>query len=238
MNDKKNPNQKQKIVVEKNGPYVVHGELSLAKEMIVPDEFGDPLRWEKGGTYPNQKNYDLCRCGKSQHKPYCDRTHAYINFDGTETAGRKKYIEQAEKTEGPELELTDALKFCSSAGFCYRAGGTWELTKNSSDPESKAMAIQQAGCCPSGRLVAWDKKTGQAIEPELEPSLSLEEYPAKKISGPLLVKGGIAVESTDGRPYEIRNRVTLCRCGQSKNKPFCDGTHLKVKFNDGDRSVN
>lgn len=124
MDNKKIPNKKQKIVVEKNGPYAVYGGLPLGKEMIIPDGFGDSLRWEKGGAYPQRKSYDLCRCGKSEHKPYCDRTHAYINFDGTETASRKKYSEQAEKTEGPELELTDALKLCSSAGFCYRAGGT------------------------------------------------------------------------------------------------------------------
>jgi CDGSH-type Zn-finger protein len=34
----------------------------------------------------------------------------------------------------------------------------------------------------------------------------------------------------DGFEYEARNRMTLCRCGGSKNKPFCDGTHLSIKF--------
>jgi CDGSH-type Zn-finger protein len=205
--------------------------------MIIPDENGDPLRWEKGDSYPDRKNYDLCRCGQSKHKPYCDRTHAFINFDGTETASNEKYSEQADKFEGPEIDLTDALKFCSSGGFCYRKGGTWELTKNSNDPEAKETAIQQACDCPSGRLVAWDKKTGKAVEPQLEPSLRLEEYTAKKISGPLRVKGGIPVESSSGVQYEIRNRMALCRCGQSKNKPFCDGTHMEIKFNDGDKIV-
>jgi CDGSH-type Zn-finger protein len=40
------------------------------------------------------------------------------------------------------------------------------------------------------------------------------------------------VIAADGFRYEIRNRVTLCRCGASKNKPFCDGTHAAIKFRD------
>ena len=36
----------------------------------------------------------------------------------------------------------------------------------------------------------------------------------------------------DGFAYEVRNRVTLCRCGASKNKPFCDGSHAAIKFRD------
>ncbi|MEO7038615.1 MAG: CDGSH iron-sulfur domain-containing protein, partial [Candidatus Elarobacter sp.] len=45
--------------------------------------------------------------------------------------------------------------------------------------------------------------------------------------------GGILVESQDGTPYEVRNRQTLCRCGQSQNQPFCDGKHAEIAFNDG-----
>ena len=37
--------------------------------------------------------------------------------------------------------------------------------------------------------------------------------------------------------YEVRNRQTICRCGKSENKPFCDGTHTEVGFNDGDESL-
>jgi len=55
--------------------------------------------------------------------------------------------------------------------------------------------------------------------------------------GPIWVKGGVPVESADASVFENRNRVTLCRCGGSKNKPFCDGTHLKDRFNDGDESI-
>lgn len=86
--------------------------------------------------------------------------------------------------------------------------------------------------------MACDKKTGEPIEPEFEPSISLIEDPQAESSGPVWVKGGLAIESEDGTAYEARNRVTLCRCGRSNNKPFCDGTHVDVRFNDGDESVN
>ena len=59
------------------------------------------------------------------------------------------------------------------------------------------------------------------------------EDPALECSGPLWVRGGITVESKDGSSYERRNRVTLCRCGASSNKPFCDGSHASIKFDDG-----
>jgi hypothetical protein len=80
--------------------------------------------------------------------------------------------------------------------------------------------------------VALDKE-GKPIEPPFIPSISLIEEPARKGSGPLWVKGGIPVESADGTTYEVRNRVTLCRCGASRNKPFCDGSHIPVHFDDG-----
>ena len=58
------------------------------------------------------------------------------------------------------------------------------------------------------------------------------EDPAERVSGPLWVRGGIPVIAADGFAYEVRNRVTLCRCGASANKPFCDGSHFKVGFRD------
>ena len=48
------------------------------------------------------------------------------------------------------------------------------------------------------------------------------------IIGPLWVTGNIPIERSDGKPFEIRNRVTLCRCGESKLKPLCDGLHREM----------
>jgi hypothetical protein len=91
-------------------------------------------------------------------------------------------------------------------------------------------AIEEACACPSGSLVAWDKASGAALEPASEPGISLIEDPGAGLSGPLWVKGGVPGESADGFEYERRNRVTLCRCGLSKKKPFCDGAHIKAGF--------
>jgi hypothetical protein len=82
--------------------------------------------------------------------------------------------------------------------------------------------------CPSGRLVAVDKATGEDIEPQLEQSISIITDAENADYGSVaavFVKGGIEVEDENGEPYEVRNRVTLCRCGKSKNKPFCDSSH-------------
>jgi len=63
-------------------------------------------------------------------------------------------------------------------------------------------------------------------------SIGLIEDPAEGVSGPLWLRGGIPLIAADGFAYEVRNRMTLCRCGASKNKPFCDGTHITVGFRD------
>jgi len=198
----------------------------LKEEIMVSDSEGYPVKWRKGHSYPDREEYDLCRCGQSRSKPYCDESHAKIGFDGTETASRKKYLEQARRISGPDLVLTDVQELCASARFCDRAGGVWKLTRDSGDAKSKAIAIQEACDCPAGRLVVWDKEAGKSIEPQLEPSISLIEDPENKVSGPIWVKGGIPLVSSDGTEYEIRNRVTLCRCGRSGNKPFCDSSHI------------
>jgi len=226
-----------RVTVTTNGPYLVTGSLPLSKEIIGTDESGIPVKWIKGKRYPGREKYALCRCGRSSAKPYCDGTHDRIGFDGTETAGKESYRDQADTLTGPDLILTDAEAFCAIARFCDRDGGVWDLTDDSDDPKSKKTAIREACDCPAGRLVAWDIRTEKPIEPPFKPSISLIEDPEQKASGPVWVKGGVPVVSADGTPYEIRNRVTLCRCGESENKPFCDGSHLSSGFNDGDESL-
>jgi hypothetical protein len=125
--------------------------------------------------------------------------------------------------------MTDAKDLCMGAQFCHRGGGVRNLLAKSSDPEKRALAIEAAGQCPSGRLVPLEKD-GTPIEPHFEKSISVTEDPGRMVSGPLWVKGGIPIESSDGTLYEVRNRVTLCRCGRSESKPLCDGTHSTIGF--------
>jgi CDGSH-type Zn-finger protein len=214
-----------KIEVLKNGPYLVSGDLPLSEQWIVTNEEGDSLDYREGKKYPAQAQYALCRCGQSGNKPFCDGTHKKVAFDGTETASREHYLKQAETIEGPTVRLTDAESLCAFARFCDPKGRIWNLVEKTDDPEARKIVEYEAGHCPAGRLVAWDKNTGKAIEPKFAPSLGLIEDTEKQVSGPIWARGGIPVVAADGKTYEVRNRMTLCRCGRSSNKPFCDGSH-------------
>jgi Iron-binding zinc finger CDGSH type/Divergent 4Fe-4S mono-cluster len=130
------------------------------------------------------------------------------------------------------LALTDAEPLCAFARFCDRDGKVWNSVSQALTPSAREAFTRQVGQCPSGRLVAWDLATRKPVEPPLPPSIVLIEDPQKGVSGPVWVRGGIQVIAANGSAYEIRNRVTLCRCGQSSNKPFCDGTHASVGFTD------
>jgi len=214
-----------KITVTKNGPYIVTGGVPLVTSEICNDEEGYCRTWREVKRYPLQEKYALCRCGQSKNKPFCDGTHSNINFDGTEAEDRQPFDEAAVAIRGPALTLADNEHLCVHARFCMRAGGIWNLVEQTDNPEARRLVEYEAGHCPAGRLVAWDRETGKPIEPKFEPSLGLIEDTEKKVSGPIWVRGGIPVVSADGKTYEIRNRVTLCRCGRSDNKPFCNGSH-------------
>jgi len=221
-----------KIKITKNGPYLVSGGVPLAKEVIGANAGGESVQWQPGQVYPAQAQYALCRCGHSANKPFCDGTHAKIGFDGTETASRQPYLEQAKMMRGPTMSLTDAEGLCASARFCDPHGKVWNLVNETDNPTAREHFARQSCDCPSGRLVAWDNATGNPIEPKYEPSVRLIEDPAENCSGPIAVRGGVQLVGADGFEYEVRNRMTLCRCGASKNKPFCDGTHVSIGFSD------
>jgi len=218
-----------KITVTTNGPYFVEGSVPLAKQTIVTNEAGESVEWRQGDEFESRAAYSLCRCGQSGTKPYCDSSHQRHGFDGTEVASREPYLSQATVQRGPTLDLTDQESLCAFARFCDPAGQVWNLVEASGE-EAARLTTAEAGRCPSGRLVAWDKKTNVALEPHFEPSIGLIEDPKLGVSGPIWVRGGIAVVSASGEPYEIRNRMTLCRCGASSNKPFCDGSHASIGF--------
>jgi CDGSH-type Zn-finger protein len=221
-----------RVVVSRDGPYIVTGNVPLSKQTIGVDSDGGSERWVEGTTFPAQQRYALCRCGQSKKKPFCDGTHAKVGFDGTETASRKPYLEQANVIDGPTLQLTDLESLCAFGRFCDPNGKVWIQVRCTDEPEIRATFIRQVENCPAGRLVAWDKATGKPVERELPISIGLIEDPEEQCSGPVWLRGGIRVVSADGFEYEVRNRVTLCRCGQSQNKPFCDGTHASMKFRD------
>lgn len=226
------PSDKARVTVTEDGPYIVTGDVPLAKQTIVLDGDGGSEAWREGEALPHKATYALCRCGASAAKPFCDGSHLRVGFSGAETADRSAYLDQAVLLDGPVMQLTDAEGLCAFGRFCDPNGQVWAQVTQTDDPEVRAMFVRQVNNCPAGRLVAWDKATGRAIEQELPVSIGLVEDPGQDCSGPLWLRGGIAVVAADGFEYEVRNRVTLCRCGASNNKPFCDGSHAAVKFQD------
>ncbi len=85
-NKGRDTNNGKRIVVRKNGPYIVHGDVPLVRKAQVVSEYGEPLTWKKGEAIETSEIYTLCRCGQSGKKPFCDGMHARIGFDGTESA--------------------------------------------------------------------------------------------------------------------------------------------------------
>ena len=227
------PTLGKKIVVTKDGPYTVSGSVPIAIQIITPNKEGFSWEWKEGKPFDGKSSYALCRCGHSESKPFCDGSHTKVGFDGRETASRVPFAQQAVTTEGPTLVLSDAENLCAFARFCDAGGKIWSLIERTDQPEVRELVIREAMQCPSGRLVLHDKKSHEEIEHPLPPSIGVVEDPAMGCSGPLWVRGGITIESHDGKKYEKRNRVTLCRCGASENKPFCNGAHASIKFNDG-----
>lgn len=223
----------RKITVSKNGPYIVSGSVPLAIQTIGADHKGASTEWVEGKAFATSAQYALCRCGQSKTKPFCDGTHSEIGFDGTETASRAPVAQQATVLDGPTMQLLDAEVLCAFGRFCDPHGRVWNQVERTDDERIRAQFISQVGNCPAGRLIAVDKQTGESIEPKLPHSIGVVEDPAQGCSGPLWVRGGIALIGADGEPYELRNRMTLCRCGRSENKPFCNGAHAAdPKFND------
>ena len=158
----------------------------------------------------------------------CDDSCLTNGFDGTEVADRDTFDERARAFRAPDLMLYDDLPLCTHAGFCGdRFRTVWQMLPESDDPQIRERIRRMTSLCPSGRIVTELPDSPSRDEPTFEPSIAIER------DGPVWVRGGVPVIAADGTPYEVRNRQTLCRCGGSGNKPFCDGTHRMNGFRDG-----
>ncbi len=227
MDEKKRP---YRIKVTRNGPFLVTGNVPLDEKVIVPDG-RTQVRFEDGRALPQAETYALCRCGRSKNPPFCDGSHERHGFIGREVASQAPFIERSTRLKGKTLDILDDGR-CAYARFCHSDRGRLsELIKSSDDPENRSAALKAIVECPAGRLVAVDED-GTVIEPELEPGISVLQDPRLGVGGPLYVHGGIPIESADGEVYEVRNRITLCRCGQSEIMPFCDAKHVSIRFKD------
>jgi uncharacterized Fe-S cluster protein YjdI/CDGSH-type Zn-finger protein len=127
---------------------------------------------------------------------------------------------------GTDVEVTFDLDICIHVGECLRGEpAVFQLKRRPwvLPDAGRADAIAEViHRCPSGALQYRRLDGGPAETHE-----GTTATPIK--NGPLLVIGDIDVRHEDGT-VERLPRATLCRCGQSRNKPFCDNEHLRIKF--------
>ena len=217
------------IHVRKDGPYVVRGSVPLGRTAQVETEHGEPVGWVPDEPLDDvDERYKLCRCGGSGDKPFCDGSHQTNGFDGTETAERSSIADRRMEFPAGDGIMSFDLATCQHAGYCGDRFTNWRrLARQASDPSVRERLMQMVRLCPSGALEMRPEPDGEHLEPALPVSIGAVR------DGPLWVRGGIRITSADGHTYEVRNRVTLCRCGHSETKPFCDGSHRHVGFRDG-----
>ncbi len=131
---------------------------------------------------------------------------------------------------GREVDVTWDERLCIHVGECGRAKG--ELFVSGREPW-----CQPDGCpvpdvaevverCPSGAL-AYEAKDGQTAE-----TAASHNTLTVSGNGPYFVRGNLAIEGAAPDMPGVKFRAALCRCGHSKNKPFCDNSHEAAGFKD------
>ena len=210
------PPAEPRIFVTEHGPYRVVGNVAIY-------DAGGNLRSTTG-------SWCLCRCGGSRHKPFCDVTHGVKGFDGSEAADHAPISARRDSYAADGVTIYDDRTRCAHFGQCsgnlpavFRAHAEPFVDPDGA-PLSEITAVVAA--CPSGALAYAVGDDAEPVEQREPPSIT------PIVDGPYRVRGAIEVVGVDGRPYECRERQTLCRCGHSRNKPFCDGSHWYAGFRD------
>lgn len=217
------------IRILRKGPYAVTAGVPLRRATPIETASGDPIDWDLGPDIDtgSDEEYELCRCGRSEKRPFCDGSCERTGFDGTPSA--KLAAPRRRVLGGHGVVVTDAPRLCAAAGFCEnRDTDVWEMISETEDPTVRERLIAMVERCPSGRLQHAASREAEPVEPDLPRAIGVVR------DGPLRVTGRIPVIGIEGEAYEPRNRVTLCRCGESGNKPFCDGSHREVGLRDPD----
>ena len=164
----------------------------------------------------------LCRCGHSSNKPYCDGSHAKVNFSST-NPGEASGKDEIRTYEGAEVTVTYNPRICSHAFECgTRAGAIFDPDKDpwiQPDNGPREKVIEAVAACPSGALAL--KQEGDARH-----HLTLDGLAQIEVEddGPYRITG-IARPEGPSAKGETEEKYVLCRCGMSGMKPFCDGTH-------------
>ena len=199
-----------------DGPLVVEGLEHLK------DAKGGDI-----GAAGAKGNIALCRCGYSSRKPFCDGTHKKTDFRSAKlTDGEWDFRADY---EGDEVTIHDNRGICGHIGYCtdqlpevFRMGVEPWID---ADGASGERVAEQTRRCPSGAL---SHSVGGIEHRDQERPPTIQVTPA----GPYFVTGGVELGDTERGEGASLEHYVLCRCGHSKNKPFCDGTHWYVDFTD------
>ncbi|GAA1693665.1 hypothetical protein GCM10009765_48650 [Fodinicola feengrottensis] len=203
------------------GPYLV----SAAEKVV--NHLGEPL--------PVRPLMALCRCGQSADKPYCDGTHATVDFQDTKDP--KRVPNQRDTYVGQQVTVFDNRGICAHSGLCtdrlagvFHAGGEPFVTPSGGRMDEIVRAVRD---CPSGALsFAIDgREAREQVDQPRKPAITVtEDGPYRIVGGtPLVDDEGVDVPRNTG---VSREHYSLCRCGHSQNKPFCSGMHYYVGFHD------
>jgi len=199
------------IEVAKDGPYLVTGPCRVLDA--------------RGAEMPTRATFALCRCGNSSRKPFCDGTHAKIAFSGRRFAAAVN--DAVELHRGRRITIHDNRAICAHSGVCtdnlsavFRLGTEPWIDSDAAAPDAIVAIVNR---CPSGAL----SYSVDGVPPAGTPR---ERAITCSQDGPYYVTGDVALKTGDGLAPPFSDRYTLCRCGGSKNKPFCDGTHWAIGF--------
>jgi CDGSH-type Zn-finger protein len=203
---------------------------SESRPSITPIKDG-PLRVENLGTFEGgdgeidtEPTMALCRCGKSQNKPFCDGRHVEAGF--TSERGENEADERLIFESDP-ITFYENIAICSHAGFCPSGKPDVWRPENGEQEFSDEELIKKVRKCPSGAL-SYARGSTEHRDQERPCKMRLKK------NGPLEIEGGIELRNTDWGEGASREHYALCRCGASKMKPFCDGSHDEVWANGED----
>ena len=187
----------------------------------------EDLRDWRGERIETKAVMALCRCGSSANKPFCDGTHQKNGFSGANLADRS--ADKVESYQANRITIHDNRSICAHAGHC--TDGLASVFKYKSEPwiDPAAGAVEEIietiRRCPSGALsYTLDDIRGE--DQPREPSITVTK------NGPYAVTGSVQLLEQSWAQGASTEHYTFCRCGGSKNKPFCDGAHWNIGFKD------
>ncbi len=176
----------------------------------------------KSETIETKPVMALCRCGATKNKPFCDGSHNEIGFDSHPSDDRTR--DELSAFEGKDITIHYNRLLCSHAGECGKLKTVFDPSRQPwIEPDSGQAddIIEVVTTCPSGALSYSLPGGSPQHAVGGAPGISVEQ------DGPYRVTG---VPLATARPAAggCRDKYVLCRCGASKNKPYCDGTHHDI----------